>query len=219
MMVEHETFEYVRADAPAQQAPRYGGRLTSDERRRAIIDAARHEFARVGFHGASTSAIAQRADCSEPMLYKHFRGKRDLFIAVLRDSIEHYQVWFDATVVAHAGSSNLRELASSLVRTQLGETRFLELMRLRMLAVTLQDDDEVRSALAALDRATQERIAAFVRHGIEHGQVDPATDPTYVAWGWAGFMLAACYREALEPGTFGSMTTFVDRFIDSLSPS
>src|SRR5436190_17320415 len=58
-------------------------RLTYEDRRTAILDAARHEFARKGFRGAGTADIAARCGCSEPMLYKHFASKQELFAAVL----------------------------------------------------------------------------------------------------------------------------------------
>src|SRR6478752_3950515 len=58
-------------------------RLTSEGRRTAILDAAQHEFARKGFRGAGTADIAARCGCSEPMLYKHFASKQELFAAVL----------------------------------------------------------------------------------------------------------------------------------------
>ena len=58
-------------------------RLTADERRARILSAARTEFARAGYHGASTASIARAAGCSEPMLYKHFVGKQALFVVNL----------------------------------------------------------------------------------------------------------------------------------------
>ena len=215
-MVESETIS-VSAPGRIPPSPRYNGRLTSDERRRAIIDAARQEFARVGFQGASTSRIAQLADCSEPMLYKHFRSKHSLFVATLRDSIGHYQEWFDETIGAdHA--SDVTELAHELVQVQMREPEFLELLRMRMLAVALQDDADVREAIVELDRATHERIAGLVERAVRQGQVRPDTDPAYVAWTWLGLMLAACYREAFEPGTFDSMAGNIGRLIESLAP-
>src|SRR5437763_11079142 len=61
-------------------------RLSADERRAAILQAARTAFARHGFHGASTSIIAAAAGCSEPMLYRHFENKHELFAATLEDA-------------------------------------------------------------------------------------------------------------------------------------
>jgi AcrR family transcriptional regulator len=192
-------------------------RLSAEQRRRAILAAARTEFSRVGYHGASTASIAERAGCSEPMLYKHFRGKRELFIEALRESIEYFHLWFDTTVAADT-SAPATDVARAAVVEQMRHPEFLQLLRLRMLAVTLVDDREVHDELLELDRATHERIAVFVQRAIDEGTVSPNTEPEYVAWAWTGFMLAACYREALEPGTFEDMSGVVGAYIGSLSP-
>ena len=57
-------------------------RQTAEERREAVLEAARHEFARHGLHGASTDAIARRAGISQPYLFRLFGSKKALFIAV-----------------------------------------------------------------------------------------------------------------------------------------
>src|SRR3954447_15215073 len=56
-------------------------RRSSDERREHVIAAAVSEFARHGYHGASTGAIAKRAGISQPYVYALFPSKRDLFLA------------------------------------------------------------------------------------------------------------------------------------------
>jgi AcrR family transcriptional regulator len=56
-------------------------RRSSDERREHVIAAAVSEFARHGYHGASTGAIAKRAGISQPYIYALFPSKRDLFLA------------------------------------------------------------------------------------------------------------------------------------------
>jgi AcrR family transcriptional regulator len=57
-------------------------RQTAEERREAVIEAARFEFAQHGIHGASTDAIARRAGISQPYLFRLFGSKKALFIAV-----------------------------------------------------------------------------------------------------------------------------------------
>ena len=42
------------------------------------------EFARAGFHGASTDAIARRAGISQPYLFRLFGSKKELYIASVR---------------------------------------------------------------------------------------------------------------------------------------
>jgi AcrR family transcriptional regulator len=56
-------------------------RQTADERRTAVLAAAITEFARSGYAGTSTDAIATRAGISQPYLFRLFGTKKDLFIA------------------------------------------------------------------------------------------------------------------------------------------
>ena len=58
-------------------------RLTADERREAVIDAATAEFAVSGLHGTSTEAIARRAGISHPYVFRLFGTKKGLFLAVV----------------------------------------------------------------------------------------------------------------------------------------
>jgi AcrR family transcriptional regulator len=59
-------------------------RISSEERRAAVIDAAVKEFAADGFHGASTTNIAKRAGISQPYIYALFPNKHQLFLACHR---------------------------------------------------------------------------------------------------------------------------------------
>jgi AcrR family transcriptional regulator len=56
-------------------------RQTADERRTAVLAAAISEFARSGYAGTSTEAIAARAGISQPYLFRLFGTKKDLFVA------------------------------------------------------------------------------------------------------------------------------------------
>jgi AcrR family transcriptional regulator len=56
-------------------------RMTASERRTAVLAAAITEFARAGYAGTSTDAIASRAGISQPYLFRLFGTKKDLFIA------------------------------------------------------------------------------------------------------------------------------------------
>lgn len=54
-------------------------RMTADQRRRAILEAAAPIIAQVGFHGTSVREIASAAGVSEALLYKHFPSKQALY--------------------------------------------------------------------------------------------------------------------------------------------
>jgi AcrR family transcriptional regulator len=58
-------------------------RLPRDERRRQLLAAAQEVFVGNGYHGAAMDDIAVAAKVSKPVLYQHFPGKRDLYLALL----------------------------------------------------------------------------------------------------------------------------------------
>src|SRR6476646_5513570 len=57
-------------------------KLSSEERRAAIIQAVRHVFAEKGFDGTTTRELAVAAGVSEALLFKHFPNKEALFSAM-----------------------------------------------------------------------------------------------------------------------------------------
>lgn len=58
-------------------------RLPAAERRASLVEAALEVFATSTYAGATTAEIARAAGVSEPILYRHFGSKRDLWLACL----------------------------------------------------------------------------------------------------------------------------------------
>jgi AcrR family transcriptional regulator len=60
-----------------------GARLPRSARRKQLLAAAQEVFVANGYHGAAMDDIAERAGVSKPVLYQHFPGKRELYLALL----------------------------------------------------------------------------------------------------------------------------------------
>ena len=60
-----------------------GTRLPRSARRTQLLGAAREVFVAQGYHAAAMDDIAERAGVSKPVLYQHFPGKRELYLALL----------------------------------------------------------------------------------------------------------------------------------------
>lgn len=63
-------------------------RMTSDSRRRQILEVAKGCFARHGFAGTTTKSLAAAASISEGLLFKHFPTKAALYAEILAESCE-----------------------------------------------------------------------------------------------------------------------------------
>src|SRR5213078_2646881 len=69
------------------QARAAGTRLPRPARRRQLLGAAQEVFVSQGYHAAAMDEIAERAGVSKPVLYQHFPGKLDLYLALLDESV------------------------------------------------------------------------------------------------------------------------------------
>jgi AcrR family transcriptional regulator len=78
--------------APPRAKPRASKsarlRLNGEARRENLIAAARSLFSERGFDGATTRELAERAHVSEALLFKHFKNKRAIYLAMLEDCMK-----------------------------------------------------------------------------------------------------------------------------------
>ena len=58
-------------------------RLPAARRRRQLLDVALRVFADKGFEGTAMTELAESAGVTKPVLYQHFRSKRDLYLQLL----------------------------------------------------------------------------------------------------------------------------------------
>ncbi len=91
--------------------------MSADERRESVVRAAIAEFARGGYAGTSTAAIARRVGVSQPYLFRLFPDKREIFLAAARRGTDEIRLAFeraaeglDAEAARHAMSSAYLEL-------------------------------------------------------------------------------------------------------------
>ena len=66
-------------------------RMTSEERRLCVVGAACRVFARSSYSGATTAEIARESGVTEPVLYRHFASKRDLYLACLEQAWRQFR--------------------------------------------------------------------------------------------------------------------------------
>ena len=89
----YATLSAVPAD-PAASGERRAGRpgprprLPRHARRAQLLEAAQEIFVAQGYHAAAMDAIAERASVSKPVLYQHFPGKLELYLALLDRSAD-----------------------------------------------------------------------------------------------------------------------------------
>ncbi|OEU85510.1 TetR family transcriptional regulator [Streptomyces abyssalis] len=83
-----------------------GTRLPRRARRNQLLGAAQEVFVAQGYHAAAMDDIADRAGVSKPVLYQHFPGKLDLYLALLD---QHCESLLEAVRAALASTTDNKQ--------------------------------------------------------------------------------------------------------------
>ena len=149
----------TRGTAPADDPARRTSRLPRGARRLQLLRAAQEVFVAQGFHAAAMDDIAVAAGVSKPVLYQHFPGKRELYLALLEQQVGELTERMRA---AMSGTDDNRTRVDGAVGAYFD---FVdadgEAFRL-VFESDLRNDDEVRRIVDAGTRGCVEAIAEVI---------------------------------------------------------
>lgn len=107
-------------------------RLSSEERRASIVEAARRLFAEKGFRGTTTREIAAAVGVTEPILYEHFRTKSDLYAAIIDRCSQQDVEKIEALAAKHAEANDdagfFTELGEMIVAWYTHDTSMIRIL-------------------------------------------------------------------------------------------
>jgi AcrR family transcriptional regulator len=153
-------------------------RLPAIERRQAVLEEACNVFSRASYRGATTAEIARAAGISEPILYRHFGSKRDLYLACLDETWQRFRRAAE-DAIADDPASCLGRIADRYMASQ---------ERVRMVDLWIQalsvapEDAVIAQALRAQIREVHDFFADVIRRGQAGGHVLADRDPVAEAW-------------------------------------
>lgn len=155
-------------------------RLPAAQRKEQLLDTAVELFSRHGFGGATTAELAKAAGVTEPIIYRHFRSKKDLFIAVIdRTSELTLETWERQLKTAKDPAQRLRRLIAANPTTS---DRGRGIYRVIVQAMMEIEDPEI---LAAIQRHLK-NLHAFVTREVVKAQADGHVSkfftPEITAW-------------------------------------
>lgn len=158
-------------------AVREGSRRRSGEAtRELVIDAAVEEFARAGYRGASTEAIATRAGISQPYVFRLFGSKQALFLTACERGFRHLMTTFrEQAEQAMARGDDPFEAMGASYLTLIEDRRLLLLQMQSFIAAA--DEPAIRDTcrrsfaemvdfLHALPGATDQCVSDFLATGM-----------------------------------------------------
>jgi TetR/AcrR family transcriptional regulator len=167
------------------QAP--AKRLTGQERRQMVLDTACRVFSRSSYRGATTAEIAREAGISEPILYRHFGSKRDLYLACLEEAWRSFR-----GVCEEANAGDPEKCLGAIADAYMVRGRKIRVIDLWIQALNEASEDKVIAAAVRKQvREVHDFFADVIRDGQRRGVVHADRDPVAEAWIFvAGGLLA-----------------------------
>jgi AcrR family transcriptional regulator len=173
-------------------------RRRKEARPEEILAAALASFAERGFAATRLEDVAARAGISKGTLYLYFRGKEELFEAVVRATLVPNIARLEALAATFEGPSarlleRLLLTLAGVVGSQVGAIPKL------VIAEAGNFPDLARFYLDQVVRRGLRLIAAILRRGIERGEFRPVDVDHTVFCVIAPMLIAALWKNSLEP--------------------
>lgn len=157
------------------------GRLSAQERRADVLETACQIFSNAGYQGATTAEIARASGVSEPILYRHFASKRELYLACLSEAWVECRAMWEAAIADEPdpglwiGTMGRSYLAAKDKRGYIAS--------LWVQALTeASEDPEIRRFIRRHMREVHQFVADVIRRAQKAGGIVPERDPDAEAW-------------------------------------
>lgn len=156
------------------------GRLPAAKRREQLLDCAAGLFASHGYARATTAELARAAGVTEPIIYRHFKSKRDLFIALIeRTGKQTIDQWRHDLASAEDPADRLKTLIGD---NPMVSERGRDAYRVFLQAITEVDDEEIHKAWNGHIRSLQQFLAMELARAQENRRVTRVFPAELLAW-------------------------------------
>jgi AcrR family transcriptional regulator len=157
-------------------------RLSGPERRAVVIETACRVFSNRSYRGSTTAEIARATGVTEPVLYRHFASKRELYLACLDAVWEQVRELWEKALEAEKDPANwLKAIGKAYLEARAAAR--IVLIDLWIQALTeAADDPEIRRALQQQVREVHTFVADVIRRGQAAGGIVRDRDPDAEAW-------------------------------------
>ena len=157
-------------------------RLPAKERRTAVVETACRVFAESSYRGSTTAQIARETGVTEPVLYRHFASKRELYLACLDAVWERVRVLWERAVAAEDDPANWLKAIGKAYLEARASARIV-LIDLWIQALTeAADDPVIRRALRRQVDEVHTFVADLIRRAQAEGGLVAERDPEAEAW-------------------------------------
>ena len=155
-------------------------RLKAAQRREQLISVATQLFAERGYEATTTAAIAEAAGVTEPILYRHFENKQDLFVAIVREMSElTMRHWKELTAGTDDPAEAIRRIARQFPAHV---SQLADAYHVIHGALSTSRDKQVLKVMHEHYVQIEDFFAAVFARGQKAGLIRKDMDPRLPAW-------------------------------------
>jgi TetR/AcrR family transcriptional regulator len=155
-------------------------RLAATERRAAVLQTACRVFSQGSYRGTTTAEIAREAGVSEPILYRHFASKRDLYLACIDEAWRQVRAIWEAALAQEGDGP---ERFSAMGRALHASKEKYLLSSLWVQALTeASEDPEIRRHMRRHLRDVNDYVSGVITRAQDAGWIQADRDAVAEAW-------------------------------------
>lgn len=193
-------------------------RMSSVERRAAIIETAIRLFGERGFRGVTTRELAAAVGVSEPVLYQHFPSKRDLYTAIIESAMGS-EVEMRLPALLNDPSYDVRQVFQMLAQLS-WEWHQVNANYVRLIYFAALERHELAEiAFERHETAFCAQLRQYVQTQIDAGRLRAAS-ANAIMFGFMGIVGDAAKKNILFPGACQlhapDLSEMIDLYLDGI---
>lgn len=190
-----------------QYAEELKGESEMTEKQRSILRASIKLFAEKGFHASSTAEIAREAGVAEGTIFRHYKSKKDILLAVVAPVLVKFAAPFILkdvrAIFQEAAQKPFAQVVAELYRNRL-ELIDANEKHIRILLQEAFFHAEIREALiAAVFQDAKGMAQKLIEAKIGEGELRPLPSEAVFRMVLSSLLGLVLFRQVLEPDEFG----------------
>lgn len=156
-------------------------RMKAEDRKQQLLESAARCFAQHGYRGTTTAMIAAEAGVSEPIIYRHFNNKHDLFIALIEEVGDRvFRNWESATASATTPLEKLQTMMISNPATS--DPWTASVYQILFHASTEISEPAILEAIRDHYERYAQALATLMKEAQDAGQIRSDVPPEWLTW-------------------------------------
>lgn len=163
-------------------------RLPAEKRKIIILKAAIDEFARYNYRLAKMPEIALNAGVTEPIVYRHFESKKNLFLEVLSVIGEKTVERLEQSVEDFDGDM-IEKIELMLLNYLNSMGTYRKELKVYYQAISEFDDTEIKAVLDRTYSRYAQCVTAIVEEGKQRQQINSTVESNQFGWNLVGLLI------------------------------